>query len=73
MAHIMFQGTINVLYFQSLLWISLPLYPIGSIIAPLLMYLHFKWQKVNFKCCTPMELFAAQRRSLLAPTNTDAK
>jgi len=35
------------LYFQSLLWISMPLYPFGGVLAALLMWCNFKWEKVR--------------------------
>lgn len=38
------EGMINLLYFQSLVWISLPMYPFGSIVSAFLMYTNFKFE-----------------------------
>jgi hypothetical protein len=38
------ESAIAALYFQSLCWISLPLYPIGSILCPIFLYLNFKFE-----------------------------
>jgi hypothetical protein len=34
---------VEVLYFQSLVWTSVPFYPFGSILSAILMIFNFKW------------------------------
>lgn len=41
------QNIIDLLYFQSLVWISLPLYPAGSILCVLLLFTNFKWERLK--------------------------
>jgi hypothetical protein len=40
------EGLINLLYFQSLVWIAMPLYPFGSIFSVLFFWANFKFERL---------------------------
>jgi len=41
------EGVVDLIYFQSLIWISIPLFPFGGVLSTLFLYLNFKFEKLT--------------------------
>jgi hypothetical protein len=53
---------VEVLYFQSLVWASVPFYPFGSILSAILMMINFKWYQFSLQRLVALPTVAISAR-----------